>query len=253
MAGRKTDLKKGFSPPALQPTVAKPMVGLCKRISDSDAFQGFVLFLIIVTAIAMGLETVPSMADEYSEVFLILFYVSQVVFVCEIVMRIVACAPSFGTFFNHPGNTFDFVVVSASLLPGVGSCAIVARLLRVLRVLRAFSVSDRLRVFTARLTEALDEAVYTAVVVAILCYIFSISGHYLFAELDPTRWGTLGRSALSIFYLVLLQDVPSYVSPLISVHSGSIVYFIVLYFVFASLLLSVLTAAINQSCAKEER
>jgi voltage-gated sodium channel len=201
----------------------------------------------------MGLEAVPVLGQEFNGLFLILYDVSQAVFVLEITIRIFACAPAVRTFFQRPENTFDLLITSASLIPEVGSFAVVARLLRVLRVLRvlrAFSVSHRLRAFTARLSEAFDEAIYSAVVVFILAYIFTGSGHYLFAEIDPIRWGDLGSASLSVFYLLLLQDVPSYVSPLIASHRGSVVYFVTFYFVFASLGLSVLAAAISQSCLK---
>lgn len=223
---------------------------LCKSIANSESFQSLILFLILLTAASMGLETVPELMDRYDWLFAILFIVTQVVFAFEIVVRLMAHSPNFRGFFNDFWNTFDFTIVTISFLPGIGSFALIARLLRVLRVLRVLSVSDRMRGFIDRLDESVDELVYSAIILLVLGYIFSIAGHYSFFECDPAHWATLGRSALSVFYLMLLQDVPSYVGPALEFSKLAIFYFLIFYLTMISFFISVINAAIAQSVAK---
>lgn len=227
------------------------MTQFCRTLAANEQFQGFILFLILCTAGVMGFETVPDMVENYGGLFLWFGYGAQAVFVFEILVRLVAFAPRFREFFRDFWNCFDFAIVLFSLIPGVGGFALVARLLRILRVLRIFSVSDRARIFLDRLRESFDEAAYAAVIALALGYIFTISGYFLFFELDPARWGGFSRAAGSVFYLLLLQDVPSYVSPLIAKSKLSILYFFLFYFVFISLLIAVVSAAVRQTGRKD--
>lgn len=137
--------------------------------------------------------------------------------------------------------------MAASLLPGTGALPLVARLLRVIRVLRVFSASARMRRFMERLDETFDEIAHTAIIVAILCYIFSIAGFYLFANIDSAHWGTLARSFVSTFYLLLFQDIRDFIEPIIKISKMSILFFLSFYFVFIALFMSVISAAVTQS------
>ncbi|MGE0616342.1 MAG: ion transporter [Bacteriovoracia bacterium] len=222
------------------------MVKFCKDLTRSEVFQSTILLLILLVAAGMGLETVPELAESYADFFLYLFYFTQVAFVVEILVRIGAYGPHYARFFKESWNLFDFGIVTLSLFPGVGAFAFVVRLLRVLRVLRLFSASERLRSFMDRLRESFDEVGMAAIVVAVLGYIFAIGGYYLFGEMDPVRWGGLGRSILSVFYLALLQDVREYVSPLTAACKPSVIFFLVFYLVWASVLVGVVTASVRQ-------
>ena len=230
------------------------MINICQRISSSETFQTFILWIILLTALSMGLEAVPSIEAFYGEWFGLFFYVTQAIFGFEILVRVVAFAPNFRRFFNEFWNTFDFVVVVLSFIPGPGALAPVARLLRVLRLLRVFSVSDRLRGFLDRIGQSLDELLCALMIVAVWGYIFTISGNYLFFEIDPERWGSLGRSMLSVFYLMLLQDIPVFVEHVIKSSAFNILYFLCFYAVFVSFafnLIAVISFELNNSKTKE--
>jgi voltage-gated sodium channel len=228
------------------------MKKFCQNLAQNEAFQAFILFLILLTAVFMGLETIPDLVDRFESFFFFINYFSQWIFAFEICVRIVAYAPRINKFFKDSWNTFDFLIVGASFVPGVGSFALIARLLRVLRLLRVFSVSDRLRGFVDRMKESFDEVAYAGLIAIILGYIFTITGFYLFSQIDAPHWGTLSESFRSIFYMLLLQDVQRFVEPVVSVSKGYFIFFLLFYFVFISLFMSVLSAAIIQS-VKEEK
>lgn len=222
------------------------MKALCQFVADNNHFQSFILFLILMTAAVMGMETSPTLADEYGDFFVWFACISQGLFLLEIVIRIIA-APSIRAFFQGGWNKFDFTVVALSLIPAIGPMALIARLARVLRVLRLFSTSKRLKTFVESLHEACDEILYAFIVVLVLGYIYAVSGYYLFVDITPAHWGDLGRAGMSVFYLLLLQDVPGFVEPLIAASAWSILYFILFYLTFAGLFIGVLTAAITNS------
>lgn len=218
------------------------MIDFCRHVADSERFQTFILFLILLTSASIGLETIPEMVEQFDLFFLAMYYVAQAVFTFEIFVRVMAHAPAVTYFFKRRSNTFDFLIVTLSFLPGIGSFALVARTLRILRI---FSVSNRMRVFLDRLKDSFDEAVYTAFVTLIVGYIFAISGFYLFSVIDPAHWETLSKSAVSVFYLLLLQDIPAIAGPLLQASMAYFFYFLLFYFVFVSLFISVIAACVR--------
>lgn len=225
----------------------------CRRLSEHEGFESLVLFLILTSSALMAVETVPEINGQWDAWLYWLNHGIQWIFVVEIAVRILACGPRFRTFFTSRSNVFDFTVVLFSLLPGVGPFALAARLLRLLRVLRLLTVSDRLRAFLDRLSGAFDEAAFGAAIVAILGFIFTLGGHYLFGEIDPGRWGGFSSSARTVFYLLLAQDVPACVGPLLVTSRLNLLYFLVFYFAFVSLFISVLAAAVADAVLRRPR
>ena len=202
---------------------------LCQRIAQNEQFQGAILALIVLNALCMGAEATPALAETQAGLLEAVFVASQAIFVAEIAIRLTAFAPRFGEYFRDPWNSFDFTVVALSLVPAVGGFALIARLLRVLRVLRILSVSDRLRGFLEGLGAGVPVLGLMAVVLMVLGYVFALGGFYLFGELQPEQWGTLGRAVFSVSNLMLLQGVPALAAPLYAASKASLLFFMVLY------------------------
>lgn len=106
-----------------------------RRVAESDALESIVATLLVLNAGALALEYVAD-AGTWDTALWVFFWVSQVVFVVEIVLRVLGYGPRFGDFFKDGWNVFDFVLVAASLVPIVGPWSLLARIVRVLRVLR---------------------------------------------------------------------------------------------------------------------
>ena len=217
------------------------MLKYIRAWAEDEGFQSFILGLIILNAIAMGLETSVEFCALYGDYLSWLFWGSQIIFAFEILIRLIAFFPRLRHFFGDFWNTFDFVIVAFSFLPMVGNFVLVARLLRILRVLRAVSVSDKLRSFLSGMHMSLSIVLHASCVAAVLLYVFAISGFYLFSEIDPAHWGSLGRAVLSVFYGLLLQDVPKLVEPVAASSGLNLLFFAIQYICWFTLLTHVLT------------
>lgn len=228
------------------------MPTLCRQIAESEVFQTFILILIVFNALVMGFETVPAANAFYEDEFFLVFAISQVVFVIEILIRLIAYAPRFLRFFDSFWNTFDFTIVALSLVPMVGPFTLAARLLRVVRALRILSVSDKLRGFIEHFHVSLEIMIRMTLVLAILVYVFAVSGFYLFNEINPAHWGDLGSAALALCYLMLFNEIREVFQGLAAAPFAAAIYFLAFYGAYLSLLFNTLAAITAEHLRKED-
>lgn len=208
----------------------------CRRIAQSAQWQGTILALIMLNALCMGAEAVPAIAELHADLLYQIFVLSQLIFVVEIGIRLLAHAPRPGGFFADGWNRFDFTIVALSLLPATGSFLLAARLLRLLRIVRVFSVSGTLRssFASAGVWQRLQLALLTG---AIAVYVFALAGFHLLAGADPAHWGSLGPALTSVGQLLLPTQALAVMRPALAHSAGLIVYFVLFYLVLAALLL----------------
>lgn len=95
-------------------------------------------------------------------------------------------------------DLFDVGVTLVSLSPSVGALS-AFRVLRVLRVLRLISFVPRGRATVDALLGALRNMAAAFMILAVVFYSFVVIATNLFRDLDPARYGTLGRSAAHLY------------------------------------------------------
>ena len=130
-------------------------VSACRTLAESEYFQGFIMGVIVLTAVLTGLETSAPVQAAYGQVLHTLNIVIQAIFVCELGVRLLAHGKRWDMFFRDGWNLFDFIIVAASLLPQVGAFTTVARLARLLRVARLLSVSPELRLIVTTMLHSI--------------------------------------------------------------------------------------------------
>jgi len=108
--------------------------------------------VILLNAIILGLETVPTIFSRHGELLTLLDRICLGIFVVELSLGILAIGP--GRFFRDPWRVFDFLVVGIALVPATGTFSIL-RSLRVLRILRLASTSPRMRAVVSALLSAI--------------------------------------------------------------------------------------------------
>lgn len=173
--------------------------GRLDRLARHEGFPGLTVAFIVLVALLMGVEAVPTWAAAHDTLLMTAFGLAQAWFVFEIAVRLGAHGPRLRTFFADPWNTFDFAVVALSLLPAVGTLALVARLLRILRLLRVVSGVDVLRGFVRGELAPPARVAATALLLALAIYLFALAGFQSFGEFgegDPA-WSDLFRALRS--------------------------------------------------------
>jgi len=182
-----------------------PAPGWQQRLGDwieSPALRRLITVLILINAVVLGVETSDVARARFGAVLLWLNQGVLAVFVAELVIKLVAFGPRF---FRSGWNVFDFLIVAIALVPASGPLQIL-RSLRILRVLRLLSTVQRLRMLVDSLLQALPGIGWTAALLLMMFYVFGVMGTELFGTQFPDWFGSLGKSAYTLFQIMTLES-----------------------------------------------
>lgn len=175
------------------------------ELHQNKLFEFFVISIIVLSALLTGAKTydVGSTANiiiSWSDNFITVF------FLVEILIRL-SSEPKILNFFKKGWNVFDFVIVVASLLPLEGNDSVLlARLLRIFRVLRLVSLIPELRILISALLKALPTMGYVVLLMFIIFYIYAAIGSFMFEHINPELWGNISISMLTLFRVATFED-----------------------------------------------
>ena len=127
------------------------MIAWLRTIDEDPRTERVIMFLIIINAVILGLETNKNVMASHGWLLEILDHVILAVFVIEILARMLVHR---GAFFRDPWSVFDFIVIGISLAPATESFTVL-RALRILRALRLISAVPTLRRVVAGLLASL--------------------------------------------------------------------------------------------------
>ena len=202
------------------------MKAFARGIVEARWFEPVMIGLILFNAVLIGLETSKEFVERYDGWLQLGNDVILVIFIIEVVLKLAAVAPRFGQYFGNGWNLFDFTVVVLSLIPATGEFALVARLVRVLRVLRLVSAVPQLRLIVATLVRSIPSMGHVIVLMSIILYIYAVTGYHLFHEHDADNWGTLGRSLLTLFQIVTLEGWVEVMDKALEAYKWSWIFFV---------------------------
>lgn len=175
------------------------------NLKNNKIFELTVVAVIIISALEIGAKTfaLPDSAISVThvlDIFITLF------FLFEIAVRFIADDDK-KNFFKKGWNIFDTLVVAISLIPiNDSEMALLARLVRVFRVLRMVSVVPELRVLINSLVKALPQLGYVVLLMFIIFYIYAAVGSFIFKDINPTLWGDIAISMLTLFRIMTFED-----------------------------------------------
>lgn len=178
---------------------------MLRRFVSSTVFQNFIIAIILFASVLVGLETSKTVVGEYGDWLKIFDRLVLIVFTGEIILKIAAEGRRPWRFFLDGWNLFDFVIVAVCFLPLQSQFVSVLRLVRILRVLRLVSVLPRLQLLVGALLKSLPSIGYVALLLSIHFYIYAVLGVFLWGENDPTRFGTLPLTFLTLFQCVTME------------------------------------------------
>lgn len=181
---------------------------LFQRIDKSKIFQSFVIAVIIVSALTVGAHTYSlhptvELALNWMDIGITAF------FLIELIIRFVA-SKGIKDFFSKGWNIFDTIIVLGSLYPAAGSTMLIARLLRIFRVLRLVSMIPELRLLVNSLLKAIPQMGYIALLMFVIFYIYAAMGSMMFADINPVLWQDVSISMLTLFRIATFEDWTDY-------------------------------------------
>jgi voltage-gated sodium channel len=228
------------------------MTDLCRRIVDSRWFDPLILVVIFVNAVSLGLETYDSIAASIGDELHTLNDVTLGVFVVELAIRFGATGPNPRRFFSSGWNVFDFVVIAASFLPGLRANATLLRLVRLARIVRAIRLLPDLRVLTVAVGRSIPGVASLAVITLLLVYVYGMVGWVIFNESDPANYGNIGQAMVTMFILLTLENLPTYIEEGQEVSDWTLLFY-VSYVLVASFLIFNLFIGIVINSMEEAR
>jgi len=173
---------------------------------ESKSFTYSIIFVILVAALLVGMETSKSIMGRHGPLIHFLDSVVLYIFAAEALLKIISHWPRPTNYFKDGWNVFDFLIVLICFMPFEAEYVAVLRLARVLRVLRLLSIVPRLQLLVVALLRSIPSMFYVTILLFILFYIYAVLGVMLFGENDPKHYATLGDSMLSLFRVVTLED-----------------------------------------------
>lgn len=222
-------------------------------IANNRVFEWTAVSVIIASALLLGAKTFE--LNKRTQTLLNLFdWAITVFFVCEIGLRF-AAAPDKRRFFADGWNLFDTVIVSISLIPGGGTDQVlIARLIRVFRVLRMVSIIPELRVLLNSLIKALPQLAYVLLLMFIIFYIYAAIGSTLFERINPILWGDIAVSLLTLFRVMTFEDWTDVMYETQAVYPLSWIYYLSFIFftafAFLNMVIGIVVNVLDQEQAR---
>ena len=194
-----------------------------RAVLESRRFELAITALIVVNAVTLGLETVPSVTAGYGNVLQWADRIILAVFTAEVGAKLLVYRSAF---FRDPWRVFDFIIVGIALVPASGSLSVL-RSLRILRAFRLITTVPSLRRVVGGLMGALPGMGSILVLLSLVFYVFSVMATKLYGEAFPEWFGSIPASAYSLFQVMTLESWSmGIVRPVMEVYPAAWVFFL---------------------------
>ena len=219
-------------------------------LHQNKVFELTVISIIVFSALITGAKTYDISATLENVVIWLDMFIT-VFFLIEILIRL-ASEPRFIDFFKKGWNVFDFIIVAASLMPiEGGDSVLLARLLRIFRVLRLVSVIPELRILISALLKALPRMGYIVLLMFIIFYIYAAIGSFMFESINPVLWGDISISMLTLFRVATFEDWTDVMYETMTEFPLSWIYYLTFIFLTAFVFLNMMIGVILDVMQRE--
>ena len=219
---------------------------------ESPRVRNGIIWVILFNAVLLGMETSAGIMATAGPVIAALDRICLSIFVVEIGLKLVAFRWGF---FRSGWNVFDFLIVGIALVPGAQGFSVL-RALRILRLLRVISVTPSLRRVVEGFLKALPGMGSVFLLMGMIFYIGAVMATKLFGESFPEWFGTLGRSAFTLFQVMTLDSwISGTVRPVMEVHPHAWAFFLpfvmVTTFAVVNLIVGLIVNSMQEAHAEE--
>jgi voltage-gated sodium channel len=221
------------------------------KLHQNKIFEFVVIAIIIFSALVTGARTY-NIDSTMTDVVAWLDMFITVFFLVEILIRL-AAEPRFFDFFKKGWNVFDFIIVTVSLIPIDGNDSVLlARLLRIFRVLRLISVIPELRVLISALIKALPRMGYIVLLMFIIFYIYAAIGSTMFEAINPVLWGDISIAMLTLFRVATFEDWTDVMYETMAEYPLSWIFYLSFIFFTAFIFLNMMIGVILNVMQREQ-
>ena len=225
------------------------------KLHNNKLFEFSVIGVIIFSSLLIGVKTYD-LNPNYLFVLEVLDMGVTVFFLIEILLRFIT-TPNKKRFFHNAWNIFDTLIVTISLIPiDQSEYALLARLIRIFRVLRLVSAIPELRLLVNALLKALPSMGYVLLLMFILFYMYASVGSFIFESINPVLWGDISISMLTLFGVVTFEDWTDVMYETMIVHPWSWVYYLSFIFfnafVFLNMMIGIVIDKMQQEHESDE-
>ncbi len=232
----------------------KEVSATISRIRHNRVFESFIIFVIITSAIMVGVKTYK-LSPVLINTFMVLDWAISIIFLFEIMVRFLA-TPKRLDFFKDGWNVFDTLIVTISLIPLENSeMALVARLIRVFRVLRMISIIPELRILMNSFFTALPRLGYVMALMFIIFYIYAAFGSLFFKEINESYWGDIAISLLTLFRVMTFEGWTDIMYETMAVYPWSWLYYITFIFLttfaFLNMVIGIMVGVLEEEHINE--
>ena len=120
------------------------------------------------------------------------------------------------------------LIVSISLIPIESlDSVLLARLVRVFRLLRLVSFIPQFRILIESFITAIPRVGYILLFMFVEFYIFAAIGSILFSDISPLHWGNVGLAMLTLFQTATLEGWPDLMYQSLEVQRFSWIFFVI--------------------------
>jgi voltage-gated sodium channel len=173
-----------------------------RRVVEAEWFQNAIVAVIVLNAIVIGLETSATAMAYAGALLHVLDSLAIAIYVLEILAKLYVYR---WRFFASGWNLFDFVIVTAALVPA-GREVSVLRALRILRALRLISTMPKMRQVVQGLLSAIPAMGTVILLLSLIFYVSAVMATTLFGASFPDWFGNIGLSLYSLFQIMTLES-----------------------------------------------
>lgn len=225
-------------------------------IRSNKIFEMAVVTIIILSAMMIG-ATTYDIDPHWMSLLRWMDIAVTLFFLVELVIRMVAEA-RLRDFFRKGWNIFDFVIVTASLIPiDETELVLLARLLRIFRMLRLVSMIPEMRILMDALLKAIPRIGYVVLLMFIIFYIYGAIGSLLFEKINPVLWGDISIAMLTLFRVATFEDWTDVMYETMEVYPFSWAFYLTFIFltafVFLNMMIGVVLDVMQEEHEKQNR
>jgi len=230
------------------------MIAKIGDIVGGQKFQSFITILIVLNAIALGLETNKDIMRIIGPELIFFDQLVLSIFTIEIFVKLINERTSF---FKNGWNIFDFVIVGISLVPSSGSLSVL-RALRIFRAMRLLSVVPSMRKVVQALFFALPGIFSVGSIILLIFYVSAVLTTNFFGVEFDEWFGSVGKSMYSLFQIMTLESWSmGIVRPVMIVYPLAWVFFVpfilITSFAVLNLFIGIIVDAMQQQNSDDKQ